>query len=54
MKKRKREKSRSSAKLNIKIPLNETGCKTVCRIYINQYKGQWWADMNAVINLWIP
>jgi hypothetical protein len=39
---------------NIRINLRETGWEGVDWMHLAQDRDQWWALVNAVMNLWVP
>jgi hypothetical protein len=39
---------------NIKMDLQEAGCRCMDWIKLAQDKNRWWALVNAVMNLWVP
>jgi hypothetical protein len=39
---------------NIKMDVKETGCDIVNFMHFAQDRGQWWALVSTVLNLWVP
>jgi hypothetical protein len=39
---------------NIRVDVRETGCENVNWMYLAQDRGQWWADVNTVMNPRVP
>jgi hypothetical protein len=51
--KRLREKPRHRWEDNIKIDLREIGLEGVDWIHLAQYRDEWWAFVNTVVNEWL-
>jgi hypothetical protein len=39
---------------NIRMDLMEIGWESVDLMHLVQDRGQWWADENTILNLWVP